>query len=172
MSTNYSAPLLPPEQDSATGGRKSARRYSHSDLLELYRIGLDEYRFQTTLNWNRSQYYLVLNIGILGIATGIVQLSKGATSILVAGLFFVGLICCLLSLAASRVQREYYVSARKHKGLLESKLRLGELSITRTVGMGSTMRRLGRVTTFLNVMLSVVAVIDLVGATVVIAARL
>jgi hypothetical protein len=134
-----------------------------SELLELYKIAIEEYRFQVTLNWNRTQYYLALNVGILGVATGILQVAKNGIIYLVSGMYFAGMICCLLSLAASHVQQGYYRTTRDHKAILESKLNLGTLSLSTTPGMGSTLRRLGKVTTFNNVVVSILAATDLVG---------
>ena len=31
-------------------------------LLELYKIALDEYRFEVRLGWDRTTYFLLLNI--------------------------------------------------------------------------------------------------------------
>lgn len=131
--------------------------------MDLYRVAIDEYRFQVNLNWNRTQYYLALNIGILGIATGIAKLAGGGSRLLPGALYFVGTLCCLLSLASTHVQQGYYREARDHKARLEAELRLGTLSLSTTPGMGSSVRRLGKVTTFNEVLLSVLAVIDLMG---------
>ena len=58
-----------------------------AELLDLYKVALDEYRFQVNLNWSRTQYYLTLNVGIISIATGILQISKGRVGDLTAGLY-------------------------------------------------------------------------------------
>ena len=143
-----------------------------ADLLELYKIAIDEYRFQVTLNWNRTQYYLGLNVGIIGIATGILELSEGDAGFLTAGLYLAGVVCALLSLAAVRVQHGYYRTARDHKARIEERLRLGDLRLGTTPGMGSAITRLGKVTTFNGTLLGILAVMDRVGATVVVAGRL
>lgn len=45
-----------------------------SDLLmDLYRIAVEEYRFEVKLNWDRTVYYLTLNSGIISIATGLLK---------------------------------------------------------------------------------------------------
>jgi len=132
-------------------------------LTELYKLALDEYHFQVNLNWSRSQYYLTLNIGILGVGTGILQFAHGVFGFLVSGIFLAGTTCCLLSFAASLVQQRYYEQTRLHKANIESKLDLGELRIKTTPGMGSTVKRLGKVKTFLSVMLIVIGTIDTLG---------
>jgi hypothetical protein len=136
---------------------------SRSELMELYKISLDEYRFQVNLNWSRTQYYLTLNVGIIAIATGILQIAKGHVGDLTAGLYFAGFVCCGLSLAASRVQKGYYESIRDHKVDLERALQMGAYSIRTTPGMGGLLSRLGRVTTLLNVVLAILGLMNVAG---------
>jgi hypothetical protein len=137
---------------------------SRAELLELYKIAMEEYRFQVNLNWSRTQYYLVLNVGILGVATGILQLARSGVGILVGAIYIAGIACAVLSLAASRVQLGYYRAARTHKADIEQQLELGPLSISTTPGMGSTLRRFGKVTMFNNFTLCVLALADAIGA--------
>jgi hypothetical protein len=58
-------------------------------LMELYKIAVEEYRFQVTLNAARSRDYLVLNSAI--IAAGVTLL--GQKSNLLAGAVFVAGFC-------------------------------------------------------------------------------
>ena len=37
---------------------------TRTELLELYRVVIDEYRFQVRLNWDRTQYFFVLNTAV------------------------------------------------------------------------------------------------------------
>jgi hypothetical protein len=54
---------------------------SREDLLNLYGKALDEYRFQVRLNWDRTQYFLALDLGILAAAAGLVRLTPpGSTN--------------------------------------------------------------------------------------------
>jgi hypothetical protein len=142
---------------------------SREELYNLYEYALEEYRFQVNLNWNRTQYYLTLNVGIIGIATGIVQFAKGRVGNLTAGIYLAGAVCCALSILASRTQQSYYRAARDHKTALEDKLALGDLAIRTTVGMGSLERRLGKVTTMLSVVLCVLLLVNLAGVALVLA---
>lgn len=132
--------------------------------MDLYRISVDEYRFQVNLNWNRTQYYIVLNLGILGLATGLFKVNGGDEApVITYGLYFAGALCCVLALFAGQVQRAYYRQTKDHKARLESLLGLGALAIRTTPGMGGTVRRVAKVTTFHTVILSVVLALDLVG---------
>lgn len=131
----------------------------HRDL-ELYKIAMDEYRFQVNLNWNRTQYSIVLNLGILGLATGLFRGEVDGTAVVGIGLYVAGIVCCVLSLIAGRVQRGYYRRTKEHKALLERRLALGDLAITTTTGMGSTAHQLAKVTTLHIVLLSLLLLLD------------
>jgi len=122
-------------------------------------VAVDEYRFQVELNWKRTQYYLVLNVGALGIATGILaEADTAAATLLAGGLYAVGATCCLLALAANASQKRYYQATRNHMKELAEDLGLGRYELRTTPGMGSTLRRFGKVTTFINVILVLIAV--------------
>ena len=43
-------------------------------LIDLYRIALDEYRFEVRLGWDRTTYFLILNSAILTVSTGLLKL--------------------------------------------------------------------------------------------------
>ena len=88
------------------------QRRDRDELLELYKLALEDYRFQVQLNWGRSQYFLVLNISVISIATGILQFAGGKFTALVAVIYFIGFLFSIFSIAALRAQRKYYVSAR------------------------------------------------------------
>ena len=133
-------------------------------LVDLYKFALDEYRFQVNLNWSRTQYYIVLNLGILGLATGLLKVTGDNVSPGIGiGLYAAGVVCCVLSLVAGWVQRGYYRTARDHKQRIEQLLDLGDLGVRTTPGMGSATRRIGKVTTFQNLIISILLCLDLLG---------
>ncbi len=71
--------------------------FSPDDLLTLYKIAIDEYRFEVKLNWDRTVYYLTLNSGLVAIATGLLKLgSIPVINLLVAAIFFIGLCTALI----------------------------------------------------------------------------
>lgn len=49
-------------QLTATEDEESRRQ----ELVDLYKVAVEEYRFQVDLNWKRTQYFLALNVAILG----------------------------------------------------------------------------------------------------------
>jgi hypothetical protein len=140
---------------SATGDRNAIR--------EQYRLSVEEYRFQVDLNWRRSEYFFVLNIGVLVAATTMLA-SQDVPRVLVALVFGLGALLAFLSFLANDTQRGYYHAAREVKKKLEGDLDLAGSAIATTPGMGSRVARLGRVGTFLKTMLVAIACVDLVGA--------
>jgi hypothetical protein len=146
------------------GTRQANRGQGREELLELYKLALEDYRFQVQLNWGRSQYFLVLNLTLYGIATGIVQFAGGEFSILVAGIYLLGVFFCAFSVAALLVQRKYYVSAREQKKRFEEELGLGERSITPVERPDEKIRQLATFKAFVNVMFVALATLNLFSA--------
>ncbi|HEX8689800.1 MAG TPA: hypothetical protein VF729_06115 [Solirubrobacterales bacterium] len=133
------------------------------ELREQYHLAVEEYRFQVDLNWRRSEYFFVLNIGVL-VAASTLLTSEDLPKALVALVFGLGALLAVLSLLANNSQHGYYQAARQLKEDLESELELGEHALRTTPGMGSKVQRLGRVRTFLGTMLVAIAFVDLTGA--------
>jgi hypothetical protein len=76
-----------------------------SELMDLYKIAVDEYRFQVKLNADRSRDYLVLNSAV--IAAGVTLL--GQKAYLLAGcVFLAGSCVAVLSELATHTQHNYY----------------------------------------------------------------
>lgn len=89
--------------------------------------------------------------------------SHRVPQLLVASVFLVGFLLAALSILANETQTSYYRAARDLKRKLEDELAVDDFALTTTPGMGSGIRRLGRVGTFLKVMLAAIAVTDLIG---------
>lgn len=133
------------------------------EKLELYKLAIEDYRFQVQLNQDRSQYFLVLNIGIISVASGIIQLASGPYATLISLIYIVGFLFSVFSIIALRVQRKFYKSARDQKQRFEDILELQDTSIT-PVQRGN---RIWSAVTFKNmvdVMLGVMALLNLIGA--------
>jgi hypothetical protein len=64
---------------------------------------------------------------------------------------------------ATHTQIGYYHAARRQMQRLAENLELGELSLRTTPGLGATVRRLGRVTTFQFTILALLGAADLAG---------
>lgn len=139
--------------------------HDRAELFDLYKVSVDEYRFQVTLNWQRTQYYLALNAGFLAAGIGLLQAVKGTLNILVALVFFSGLAACIFSILAGEVQHAYYRSARDAKARIEGRLELGDLSIRTTSGMGGPVHIFGTVLSYNRFLLGVLAAADIGGVT-------
>lgn len=133
------------------------------DLQAQYRLAVEEYRFQVDLNWRRSEYFFVLNVGVL--VAGATLLASGQVPRgLVALVFCLGALLALLSIFANHTQHGYYRGARDLKNRMEQALELGDRALVTTPGQGSSIERLGKVGTFLRTMLIAIACVNLVGA--------
>lgn len=76
------------------------------ELLRQYEAALAEYRFQVSLNWRRSEYFFVLNVGVL-IAASTMLASDRVPRLLVACVFAAGLLLAFMSLFANATQHGY-----------------------------------------------------------------
>ena len=132
-------------------------------LQRQYDRALAEYRFQVDLNWRRSEYFFVLNVGVL-IAAATMFSSDQVPQALAGALFLIGALLAILSVFANEAQHGYYRAARDLKSDLEARLELDSLALATTPGMGSRYVRLGRVGTFLKIMLIAIALVDVGGA--------
>jgi hypothetical protein len=133
------------------------------ELHRQYDRALAEYRFQVDLNWRRSEYFFVLNVGVL-VAAATMFSSEDVPRLLVALLFLIGTLLAVLSVMANEAQHSYYKATRALKKEMEKEMALEKLAIATTPGMGSSLKRIGRVRTFLKIMLIAIALVDLGGA--------
>ena len=148
-----------------TGRRGRQDQASRSELIRLYEIAVEEYRFQVQLNWNRAQYLLGFNTAVIAAGAALIKLngSKKADP-LIAGIFVVGLVTAIMSTSATYMQHGYYRSARDRMRALGERLVLGEAAVTTTPGMrGALPRRLGKMQTILYTLFVVVAVVNVIG---------
>lgn len=111
--------------------RPVSEREKREELFELYKLALDDYRFQVQLNQDRSRYSLVLNLTVIGIATGVVQLGQGTISILVALrilvalLYFAGFLFCIFSIFCAEGSEEVLPLGTGSEEILRGALGVG-----------------------------------------------
>lgn len=133
-------------------------------LLELYKIAVDEYRFQVDLNWRRSQYLFVLNAAVLVAGVGILA-SATASRFLVGPLpFLAGIVLAVMSVLVTRTRHEYYRAARDTMVDLRKQVAGTSGAVATTPGQGSGRRRRVRVTTLQYAILATLGLADGVGA--------
>lgn len=105
---------------------------STSQLLDLYKIAVDEYRFEVKLNWDRTAYYLTLNSGLIAIAAGLLKLDNSSAPIvdlLVAVIFLIGLSASAIGIFAILKGHDYYRRTVIKKTLIEDHLGLTRSSL-------------------------------------------
>lgn len=130
--------------------------------LELYRLAVDEYRFQAQFNWSRTQYWLVFNSGILAAGVALMAATGRAFPVLV---FALGLAACGLSMQAIRVTHGYYRNARDRVRRFEAELAIPQhLRMDTTAGLRSPRQRIRvNATAVTYLLLAALAVADAVG---------
>jgi len=90
-------------------------------LLDLYKIAIDEYRFEVRLGWDRTTYFLVLNSAILSVATGLLKLDNPLVVYLfIALLFAFGVGTSLIGSMSITKAHEYYRRAVVKKTVMRS----------------------------------------------------
>jgi hypothetical protein len=107
-------------------------------LWRLYAHAVDEYRFQVNLNWQRLQYFLGLNVAILGVGAGLLRLGSNRQpqldNTLPALVFCAGVCLSLASWYLARRQQAYYRAARDNMTRIAQRLRVGDLGVATTAG--------------------------------------
>jgi hypothetical protein len=96
-------------------------------LLDLYKIAVEEYRFEVRLNWDRTAYYLTLNSGLIAVAAGLLKVgSAPIVNLVVASMFLIGFLSSLIGIRNIRRGHEYYRRTVIKKTLLEEQLGLNK----------------------------------------------
>jgi hypothetical protein len=94
-------------------------------LLDLYKIAIEEYRFEVRLGWDRTTYFLVLNSAILTVATGLLKFDNPPIVYLFISLLFIfGFVTSLIGSRSITMAHEYYRRAVVKKTVIEQRLGL------------------------------------------------
>ena len=95
------------------------------ELLDLYRIAIDEYRFEVKLNTDRMIHYIVFNTALLSAGTGLAKIAADPIlDAVVAVVFLVGIFTTWLGRRAIAKGHEYCQRTRYKKTLIEDLLGL------------------------------------------------
>jgi hypothetical protein len=108
------------------------------ELLKLYELALQEYRFQVLLNWDRLKHAFVVDGVLVAAAAAIWKLGNGADPpVVVAWILALAAANSVLGILGSRTGHSYYRETRKVKTTIEQKLGLPEngMALSSTVGM-------------------------------------
>jgi hypothetical protein len=102
-----------------------AEPFPREKLLDLYKIAIEEYRFEVRLGWDRTTYFLVLNSAILSVATGLLKLdSPPFVYAFIAVFFMFGLGTSLVGSMSITKAHEYYRRTIVKKTVIEECLGL------------------------------------------------
>lgn len=132
---------------------------------DLYRIAVEEYRFQATFNWSRTQYLLGLNAALF-VAGTVVASRPGRSAALV---FAFGILIAVLSAIVVRTQHGYYVATRAHLRRVEDDLAIPATQRLDTTATMGGRRRLVSVNRIVYLLLAALAVANTGGVLVVLA---
>lgn len=100
---------------------------SNHQLLDLYKIAVEEYRFEVRLNWDRTAYYLTLNSGLITIAAGLLKIGGAPiVNFVVAGVFSIGLLSSFIGIRNVLKGHEYYRRTVVKKTLLAEQIGLNK----------------------------------------------
>jgi len=106
--------------------------------IELYKIAVEEYRFQAQYNWSRTQYLLAFNAAILAAGVGL-RVGAGAWAVLV---FLLGIAASVATIVVMRTQHGYYRAARDRLRGMEQRLGVPEaFRVDTTATLGGRTRK-------------------------------
>lgn len=112
--------------------------HSEEVLWKLYAHAIEEYRFQVTLNWQRLQYFLGLNLAILGVGSGLLRLGSeddpDPNNLLPALVFLAGVGLSVAAWHLGRKQQAYYRNARDRMTTIAAELGVADLGVATTAG--------------------------------------
>jgi hypothetical protein len=98
---------------------------TRAELFDLYKLAIDEYRFEVRLNWDRSMYYITFNTGIVAAGAGLLKFGEnGIVDLFVAGIFLLGCCSSIMGILAVRKGHAYYRRSVYKRTLIEDVLGL------------------------------------------------
>lgn len=95
---------------------------ARAELLELYKIVVDEYRFQVRLNWDRTQYSFVLNTALTTLGFTVLATLKPAGPLIAIALFVMAAFASHIGRQIVRVGHDYYRRIIHRKTVVEDLL--------------------------------------------------
>lgn len=127
---------------------------------DVYKVAVDEYRFQAQYNWSRTQYMLVFNTGILAAATAVASRSGHSAALV----FLLGVVVASVSVLVVRTQHDYYRAARDRMRRVEVAVGIPADQRTDSTSTLGGRRRTASVNQLVYLLLGAVALANGVGA--------
>lgn len=132
---------------------------------EVYKVAVDEYRFQTQHNWSRTQYLLAFNAAVLTAGSAVASRPGRAAALV----FLLGVVCAPLSALAMRTQHAYYRAARDRLRRIEDTYGVPiEHRIDTTSTMGERPGRKVSVTQVIYLLFGALAAANAVGIAIIV----
>ena len=94
-----------------------------AELYDLYRLAIDEYRFNVKLSWDRTRFFVGLNAVLVTAASALMRFIDGPAILLVA-IPIIGVVVCVLGIRTARNGHNYYRRSIYKKTLIEHQLGL------------------------------------------------
>jgi hypothetical protein len=95
------------------------------ELFDLYKIAIDEYRFNVRLGWDRTRFYLLLTMSITGASLAILRLTSfPQAKIPAVGMLCLGLLVAHIGKLTNKRSHEYYRRSIVQKTGIEKELGL------------------------------------------------
>lgn len=146
-------------------GKPAGAGDGHLPPADLYRLAVEEYRFQARFNWSRTQYLLVFSAGILAAASALVGRSTWGAAVV----FVLGAVAAAGSLIVVRTQHGYYRAARDRMRRIEAFVKVpDDLRTNTTTALGGP-KRLLSVDQIVYLLFVAIVAADVIGAILVLA---
>jgi hypothetical protein len=94
------------------------------DLFELYKIAMDEYRYEVNLGWEAVKFFTTLHVGIISFGITILGLTDITLKLIVIPIFIIGIFLSNLGYNTRIRYRQYYLRSLYDKTLIEDQLKL------------------------------------------------
>lgn len=127
--------------------------------IDLYRLAVEEYRFQAEFNWKRTQYLLAFNAAILAAGTAV----SGRFGAYAIPVFALGAVACVLAVLVMHQQHDYYRAARNRMVRMEEERGIPLANRVDTTSTLGARRRSVSVTQLIYLLTGAVGVAHVVG---------
>jgi hypothetical protein len=126
---------------------------------DVYKVAVEEYRFQAQFNWSRTQYLLAFNAAIFAAAAAVAS-RPGHSA---AGVFALGAVAATMSMFVVHTQHDYYRAVRDHMSRVERDYGLPQdQRLDTTTALGHR-KRLASVTQVVYLLLAALVVSNTIG---------
>lgn len=102
---------------------RSESQFERDELYDLYRLAIEEYRFNVRLSWDRTRFFVGLNAVLVTASSAAIRFLECPEFLLVS-IPVIGALVCWLGIRTTRNGHSYYRRAIHKKTLIEHQLGL------------------------------------------------